>query len=122
MKFKEFDVVELPRDIPAAGLLAGMMATILDVYCDPPGYEVEVVDSASETVFIGGISEAELAPLNETEGDSEARKRTDLPSSLSSSLTTPKVSLLGLPLRTLHGSRNTNTRGPRHRHQILWES
>lgn len=80
MKFKEFDVVELPRNIPAKGLSAGMRATILDVYLEPPGYEVEVVDHASETVFIGGMSEAQLSTLNATEGDTETPEHAAAPS------------------------------------------
>jgi hypothetical protein len=53
---KQFDTVRLKRDLPEAGLRAGTLATVLDVYEQPsPGYEIEVVGTDGHTVFWGSV-------------------------------------------------------------------
>ncbi|WP_460497367.1 DUF4926 domain-containing protein [Glycomyces tarimensis] len=41
---RRYDVVELTEDLPEAGLRAGLIGTIVDVYDEPQAYEVEFVD------------------------------------------------------------------------------
>ena len=52
---EQFDVVRLAEGLPDEGLPPGTQATVLEVYTDPPGYEVEVVDDNGETLFLGSV-------------------------------------------------------------------
>jgi hypothetical protein len=57
MPLKLLQVVRLARDVPEAGLSAGTVGTIVDLLRgDGSAYEVEVVDDAGRTVFLGPLA------------------------------------------------------------------
>lgn len=56
-------LVRLLRGIPEHGIPAGSIATILDVYDGPSiEYEIEVSDESGRSLFVGGISAADVEP------------------------------------------------------------
>ena len=48
-------LVRLRRAIPEHGIPAGTIATILDVYEEPLGYEIAVSDDKGRSLFVGGV-------------------------------------------------------------------
>jgi hypothetical protein len=52
MTMAEFSRVELTEDVPAEGLSTGMIGTIVEVYTDPPAYEVEFIDDDGYTIAL----------------------------------------------------------------------
>ena len=69
---EQFDVVRLTDGLPDQGLPPGTQATVLDVYTDPPGYEIEVVDDDGETLFLGGVESHQVEPIwSGAEGEAE---------------------------------------------------
>jgi hypothetical protein len=78
MRFNENDVVRLRCDRPQDGLLVGAVGTIVLVYTDPPGYEVEFCDDEGGTIAMVSFSAAELereAVRTHIDGSVEARRR-----------------------------------------------
>jgi len=63
MTFAELSLVELVHDLPDEGLAAGAVGTVVEVYTDPPGYEVEFVDDDGRTVAILALPPHALRPL-----------------------------------------------------------
>jgi hypothetical protein len=57
------DSVALTRDRSDAGLRRGQVGTIVEVYADPAGYEVEFVDPSGETYAVIAVSADELLVL-----------------------------------------------------------
>jgi len=61
LMLNEYDVVRLKRTVAEAPLPQGTRGTIVHVYpADPPGYEVEFVDEAGNTVGIYTVSGSDL--------------------------------------------------------------
>lgn len=60
MMFNEYDVVRLRVPLPAHGLAAGTIGAVVMVYETPPGYEVEFVDEAGDTLALVTLSGEEL--------------------------------------------------------------
>lgn len=52
MTFREHEVVELVRDLPLAGLVAGTVGAIVWVYPDHCTFEVEFFDGAGNTTAV----------------------------------------------------------------------
>jgi hypothetical protein len=65
MKLKEYDVVRLRRLRPEHALSVGAAGTIVMVYTDPPGYEVEFCDQNGVTLALVSLSEREADGLLE---------------------------------------------------------
>lgn len=66
MRYEPFDQVALARDIPERGLLAGDIATIVEVHSvadGEPGYSLEVFDALDDTVAVVTIAESSIEPL-----------------------------------------------------------
>lgn len=58
---QELDVVALVADLPAQGLRAGQMGTIVHVFHQPRlAYEVEFVDDEGETVAMVPLEPAQI--------------------------------------------------------------
>jgi hypothetical protein len=55
MMVEQFEVVRLRHGLPEEGLPAGTEAVVLDVYDEPPGYEIEVVDDQGRTLYWGSV-------------------------------------------------------------------
>lgn len=63
MMFRELDVVELTRDYPAEGLVAGDGGTIVYVYEGHGSYEVEfVTDGGAKTIVVATVEEGWIRP------------------------------------------------------------
>jgi hypothetical protein len=90
MEFKQFDVVEVigfnaksefrPDDCNKREPRIGDIATILEVYSEPDGYELECSDSNGITEWLGGFSPDEiklaLAPTRNSGRTAGGTKRT----------------------------------------------
>jgi hypothetical protein len=59
---RELSTVELTVDLPSEGLSAGTTGVIVDVYSDPPGYEVEFVDRDGRTVALLALEPHQVRP------------------------------------------------------------
>ena len=59
----EHDCVVLTDDIPAAGLEAGDMGTVVHVHKGGAGYEVEFMTLAGETVAVVTLRPAQLRSI-----------------------------------------------------------
>jgi hypothetical protein len=60
--FAEFDVVVLLRDLPEAGLLAGNLGAVVQVYA-PDALEVEFVDASGMTLAVETLSAGDVRPV-----------------------------------------------------------
>ena len=65
MTLREYDVVRLQRPLPQHGLPIGAIGTVVMVYVDPPGYEVEFCDQKGITLALVSLSERESDGLIE---------------------------------------------------------
>jgi hypothetical protein len=62
--FQPFDLVRLVEAVPEAGLPAGVIGVILEVFSEPePYYEVEVADSEGRTLFAGSLRPHQVGPV-----------------------------------------------------------
>lgn len=57
-----YDIVELVEDLPVEGLHAGQVGTIVEVYTEPPGFEVEFTDDEGVTVALLSLLPEQLRP------------------------------------------------------------
>jgi Domain of unknown function (DUF4926) len=57
-----YDIVELVEDLPVEGLRAGEVGTIVDVYTEPPAFEVEFTDGEGVTVALLALRPEQLRP------------------------------------------------------------
>lgn len=57
-----YDVVELAVDLPAEGLRAGAIGTIVDDYAGTAEYEVEFTDDDGRTVALTALRADQLRP------------------------------------------------------------
>jgi hypothetical protein len=62
MKYKLLDCVALVHDLPDAGLKAGDLGAVVEVY-EPDGLEVEFVKASGETLAVVTISEHDVRPV-----------------------------------------------------------
>jgi hypothetical protein len=60
VSFQQFEVVRLVRGVPDDGIPPDTRAVILDVYDDPPGYEVEV--ATDDDGYTMGVSPEDVVP------------------------------------------------------------
>ena len=61
LMLNEYDVVRLKRTVPEVPLPQGSKGTVVYVYpADPPGYEVEFIDEAGNTLGIYTVSGNDL--------------------------------------------------------------
>ncbi len=64
MRLALLQVVRVLRDIPAEGLLSGMIGTVVEVFDSPhPAYEVEFIDPAGRTLKQAALVEEDLEVL-----------------------------------------------------------
>jgi hypothetical protein len=57
---KEFDRVVLTRDLPEHGLRPGDIGTIVHVYDEPAGFEVEFFNAAGGTLAVVTVGAADV--------------------------------------------------------------
>jgi len=57
---KLYDVVELAVDVPADGLVAGAVGTIVDEYAGTDSYEVEFTDDDGTTIALTALRADQL--------------------------------------------------------------
>ncbi|GAA2571928.1 hypothetical protein GCM10010435_53030 [Winogradskya consettensis] len=63
MEFDELDVVALAADLPAEGLKAGAVGTIVDIFRDPElAYEVEFTDDDGATLSLTTLTPEQVRP------------------------------------------------------------
>lgn len=60
---KELDLAALRRDLPAYGLVAGDIGTVVLVYRDGEAYEVEFVAADGETIALETLRADEVEPV-----------------------------------------------------------
>lgn len=63
--FRELDVVELARDLPEAGLVAGTVGAIVFVYgcdCEAQHFEVEFIDADGTTIAVATVAADDIRP------------------------------------------------------------
>jgi hypothetical protein len=62
--FRELDTVVLVRDVPEAGLRAGDLGAVVQVYA-PDALEVEFVTAAGQTQALRTLTPADLRPVRD---------------------------------------------------------
>lgn len=60
---KEHDSVVLSEDLPAAGLQAGDVGTVVHIHPGGAGYEVELMTLAGETVAVVTLLPTQIRPI-----------------------------------------------------------
>ncbi|MFN8625545.1 MAG: DUF4926 domain-containing protein [Candidatus Binatia bacterium] len=60
---KEHDTVVLSEDLPAAGLQAGDIGTVVHIHRGGAGYEVEFMTLAGETVAVVTLLSTQIRPI-----------------------------------------------------------
>jgi hypothetical protein len=60
---EEHDCVVLTADLPAAGLVAGDVGTVVHVHKGGAAYEVEFVTMTGRTVAVTTVSASQLRPV-----------------------------------------------------------
>lgn len=63
-EFKLFDIVALKEDLPEEKLHEGQVGTIVEVYNDGEGFEVEFVDREGRTYGLITLSSEQLLALH----------------------------------------------------------
>jgi hypothetical protein len=63
MKIKEHDCVVLTADLPADGLKAGDVGTVVHIHKNGAAYEVEFATLAGKTVAVATVEAASLRPV-----------------------------------------------------------
>jgi hypothetical protein len=64
-QFEQFDLVALIDDLPAEGLAAGAVGTIVHVHDDPePAYEVEFTDAEGRTTALTTLHPDQVRPTS----------------------------------------------------------
>lgn len=64
---KELELVALTRDIDHKHLKAGDVGTVVGVYSNPPGYEVEFVTFTGDTVAVVTLAAESVRQLGSRE-------------------------------------------------------
>ena len=59
-----FDLAELTQDLPAFGLSAGAIGTVVEIYRDGEGYEVEFMDADGWTIGVETLLADQLRPAS----------------------------------------------------------
>lgn len=59
---KLYDVVEIVEDLPDEGLRAGQVGTVVDVYEDPPAFEVEFEDEDGVQIALLALRPGQIRP------------------------------------------------------------
>jgi len=66
-EIKELDRVVLAENLPKHGLRAGDIGTVVDVYAEGQGFEVEVCDLAGSTIDVVTVTAAQVRPIQHGE-------------------------------------------------------
>ena len=61
---KEHDIVVLTEDIPAEGLTAGDVGTVVHIHNQGEGYEVEFVTLAGQTIAVVSLLARQVRPVS----------------------------------------------------------
>lgn len=64
MKIKEHDCVVLTADLPAEGLLAGDVGTVIHIHKDGVAFEVEFITLTGRTVAVATVESSQLRPVS----------------------------------------------------------
>jgi Domain of unknown function (DUF4926) len=64
---KEHERIVLTKDVPAEGLLAGDVGTVVHVYRDGQAYEVEFVTLDGQTAAVVTVEAADARPVGPRE-------------------------------------------------------
>lgn len=64
---KEHDRIVLKTAVPAEGLEAGDVGTIVHAYCDGAAYEVEFTTLNGDTAAVVTVEAAQVRPVHERE-------------------------------------------------------
>lgn len=65
--FSELDLVVLTHDIEAEHLKAGDVGTVVGIYSDPPGYEIEFSTFTGDTIAVVTVATDSVRPLESRE-------------------------------------------------------
>ena len=65
MNIKEHDCVVLTADLPAEGLLAGDVGTVVHIHKGGVAYEVEFVTLTGRTVAVATVEASQLRPVSQ---------------------------------------------------------
>lgn len=61
---KELELAKLRQDLPASGLVAGDVGTIVLVYRAGEGYEVEFTSGDGQTIVVETLSSDQVEPIS----------------------------------------------------------
>lgn len=61
---KEHDIVVLTEDMPAEGLTAGDVGTVVHIHNQGEGYEVEFVTLGGQTIAVASLLARQVRPVN----------------------------------------------------------
>ena len=64
MNIKEHDCVVLTADLPAEGLLAGDVGTVVHIHKDGVAYEAEFITLTGRTVAVATVEASQLRPVS----------------------------------------------------------
>ena len=64
---KELDTVVITKDIPKLNLVKGDIGTIVHIYGETTGIEVEFVSGEGKTVGIETLKKSDVRPMNNSE-------------------------------------------------------
>ena len=65
--FKEFDLVALTHDVEEYGLKLKDVGTIVHVYTDRDGFEVEFVTAEGKTIAVLTLNAKDIRPFDKSE-------------------------------------------------------
>ncbi|MGW5360727.1 DUF4926 domain-containing protein [Actinopolymorpha pittospori] len=60
-----YELVELVVDVPDENLSRGMIGTIVEIYNNPPGFEVEFADSDGHLIALLGLRPEQIRPAGQ---------------------------------------------------------
>ena len=61
---KELDLIVLERDVPEAGLTRGDIGTVVGIYADQQGFEVEFMTAEGKTIDVLTLEREDIRPFS----------------------------------------------------------
>ena len=65
--FQEFEVVVLTEALPDEGLEAGDTGTVVEIYGNGKGYELEIFNAVGDTIAVVTVFASQIRPLSEND-------------------------------------------------------
>jgi len=101
---KEHDIVVLTEDMPAEGLTAGDVGTVLHIHNKGEGYEVEFVTLAGQTIAVASLLAPQVRPVSRQDV-AHIRELQPAWTTLKSRAKTHASAMAKKPSKTLNGTK-----------------